>query len=66
MNATDWRRRVLPVCVVVLVLWTVALVVDFVVFDGPTSLYQWVSVAVVYLMLAVLIAGELKARREGQ
>ena len=63
MNATGRRRWALPVLSVTLVLWLLAVVVDFIVFDGPTSPLQWVTIGFVVLMLVVLIAGELRARR---
>ncbi len=64
MSASRWRRWALPVYVVLLALWVAAIAVDFVVFDGPTSPVQWLQIVVVAIMLAVLIAAELKARRE--
>jgi peptidoglycan/LPS O-acetylase OafA/YrhL len=64
MNMTGVRRWALPIYATLLVLWTLALVVSYVAFDGPTSPVHWVTVVVTFAMLVVLIAAELKARRE--
>ena len=64
MNATRWRRWALPFFVTTLVLWLSALVVNVIVFDGPTTPFQWLMVGYVVTMLVVLIAGDLLARRE--
>ena len=65
MNATGRRRWALPLYLVMLALWVLALVVSFALFDGPMSPISWVTVGVVFLMLVVLIVGELRARGEG-
>ena len=62
MNAKGWRRWELPVYVVLLGFWILALVIDLVAFGGPTSVLGWVSLVVVTLMLVVLIGAELKVR----
>jgi hypothetical protein len=51
-----------PIYVVLLALWVGAIIVSFVVFDGPTAVYQWISIVLVFVMLVVLIAGELRLR----
>jgi hypothetical protein len=66
VNATGWRRWALPIHVVLLGLWVLALVVDFVVFDGPSSPLHWIAYGVVTLLLVVRIAAELKARAEAR
>jgi O-antigen/teichoic acid export membrane protein len=64
VNGTVWRRRALPLYAVMLVLWVLALVVDFALFDGPSSPVQWITVGAVTSMLIFLIISELMARGE--
>jgi peptidoglycan/LPS O-acetylase OafA/YrhL len=64
VNTRGRRRWVLPLYVVMLAIWVLALVVSFAVFDGPTSPVSWGTVGVVSLMLVVLIVGEVTARGE--
>lgn len=64
VRGQGWRRWLLPVSLVLLVLWVAAVVVTFEVFGGPTSPIQWLSIVVTFLALALVVAGELMARRE--
>jgi hypothetical protein len=66
MNTRGRRRWVLPAYLVMLALWVLAVVVSFAVFDGPSSPVTWLSIGVTFLLLIVLIAGELMARRESR
>ena len=66
MNTRSRRRCwVLPVFLALLAVWSLAVVVSFAAFGGPTGPVAWLQIGAVFVALVLLVSGELMSRRKG-